>query len=64
MRHAILVNPQLVLVSGKPCRVRLDGLAIDEERWRRGLIPHFQIQFMFTLRHEERLGLSELQLSV
>ena len=64
MCHTILVNPQFVLVGSQPGGVGLDGLAIDEEGWGSGLVPHLQVEFVFASRHLKSFGLPELEFAI
>ena len=64
MGNTILINPYLIFVGGKPCGVGVDRCAFDKQGWWCGLVPHFEIQLMFTLWYSECLGLSELQFTI
>ncbi len=63
MGDAILVNPEFVLVCGKPCGVGMDSVAVDEEGRRRGLVPDFNVELVFTGRDGVFLN-GELELTV
>ena len=48
MGDAVLVNPKLVLVGGEPTGISMDGIAVDEEGWRRGLVPNLDVELVLA----------------
>ena len=64
MGHAILVDPQLVLVGSEPRRVAVDDFPVHEQCRRRSLVPYLDVQLVFASRDGKRLGHTKLQLAV